>query len=122
MLTPLTSRSVFVVLVAAAALGLSACGSDTNAQIKSLQTQGEKLQQQGQQVAADAKKLSEQVKAGTITQAQATKKLKAELATVSANAKKTANNAVNAVKNNSAVPDSAKQALAKAQAQLKSTP
>lgn len=116
-----TPRHLILPAVLAAALALGACGSSTP-DLDNVKKQGEALQQQGTDLQDTVKRLQAEVEAGTKTQAEADKELKAKTAELEGKAKKIGSDAIDAVKETDGVPDDAKKALEDAQNQLNTTP
>lgn len=115
-------RAALVPFLLAAALGASACGSD----VKEAQDLGKELQQQGQQLQADAEakrkeieQISEDIKSGKLSAEEGQKQIEALTDELQKEAADIADKGMEGVKNLDSVPDSAKQDLEEAQQQLK---
>ena len=119
MFTP--RRTLASLLVAGAvATGLAACGDNSDSE--QIQKSADHLQQQGTQLQIDAQKAAQDVKDGTKSSEDAAAEIQAGAEKLTDEAKDTASDAIDAVKDNANVPDSAKQQLEQAQDQLNATP
>jgi outer membrane murein-binding lipoprotein Lpp len=104
------------------AVTFGACGSSSDEKVKNVQHQATQLQQQGQDIQEAAKKAAADVKAGRKTAAEANAELQKKTAELERKAKATASDAIDAVKDQSGVPDEAKNAHEDAQQQISTTP
>lgn len=119
MFTP--RRTLVSLLIAGAvATGLAACGGDSDSE--KIQKSADHLQQQGTQLQIDAQKAAQDVKDGTKSSEDAAAEIQAGAEKLTDEAKDTAGDAIDAVKDDANVPDAAKEQLEQAQDQLNATP
>ena len=112
-----TPRTLLLPAALAVVLAVGACGG-TSDEAESLQKEGAELQQRGKEVQKNAQKAADDVAAGRKTQEQASEELAAETEQLEKDAKDTASKALETAKDQSGVPDEAKDAIDQAQEQL----
>ena len=113
-----TLRRSIASLLAVAALGITACGGDSDSE--KIQKNAAELQQQGADLREDAEQAAQD---GTKSAEQAAAEIQDGAEQLAENATDAANEAIDDVKDDAGVPDAAKDALEQAQADLEqSTP
>ena len=116
-----TLRRSIASLLAVAALGITACGGDSDSE--KIQKNAAELQQQGQDLREDAEQAAQDVQDGTKSAEQAAAEIQDGAEQLAENATDAANEAIDDVKDDAGVPDAAEEALEQAQADLEqSTP
>jgi len=118
MFTP--RRSLASLLIAGAlATGVAACGGDSDSD--KAQQRAAELQDQGDQLRQDAEKASQEVQDGTKSAEDAAAEIQAGAEDLADDATDAAAETIDDVKDNTNVPDAAKEQLEQAQEQLETT-
>lgn len=116
------SRQLLAVAASAAIVAISGCGNDDDKKVDEIKQQSQELQQDSAQVQKELQQIRDDIQSGKITAAEGQKQIEAKTEAITAKAKKTTQNAIDAAKDNSNLTDAQRKQLEDAQKQLDATP